>query len=105
MRNIIQEAPNVADGFFNLTKEIKQYSPMDEKTNELILIGIFTANRGLRAIDTHVERALQHGATKEEIIAAILLAMPAVGVSNVTLAVERALEAIRQWEGHGEQAD
>ncbi|EOW9529285.1 carboxymuconolactone decarboxylase family protein [Bacillus cytotoxicus] len=99
MRNIMNEAPRVAEGFFKLTKDIKGFSPMDEKMNELILIGIFTANRGLRGINTHVNRALEAGATKEEVLSAVLLALPAIGISNVTLAFEKALEVINQKEG------
>ncbi|PEA54762.1 hypothetical protein CON64_11235 [Bacillus pseudomycoides] len=96
MKNIMAEAPNIAEGFFNLTKEIKSYSPLDEKTNELILIGTFTASGGLRGIKTHVERALEHGAMKEEILSAIFLAMPVVGVSNITLSLEKALEVFKE---------
>lgn len=98
MRNIIREAPQIAESFFALTREIKAYTPMTEKTNELILIGIFAASGGLRGIGTHVERALQAGATKEEILGSIFLAMPVVGISNVTLSVEKALETIAVYE-------
>lgn len=94
MRNVMKVAPDVANAFFGMAKEIKEYSPLDDKVNELILIGIFTAHRGLRGIGTHVERAMATGATKEEIIAAILLAMPIVGCANVTLSLEKALSLI-----------
>ncbi|MGG3569634.1 carboxymuconolactone decarboxylase family protein [Priestia megaterium] len=99
MKNIMAEAPEVSRSFFNLTNSVTEYSKMDLKTKELILIGIFTTNRGIRGINTHVIRALEAGATKEEVLGAILLALPAVGISNVTLAFEKALEIISQKEG------
>jgi len=99
MQNVIKEAPNVAQGFFDLAKSVKQYSPLDERTNELILIGIFTTHRGIRGMGTHVERAMEVGATKEEIIAAILLALPIIGITDVTLALDKALEVIEGQKG------
>lgn len=98
MKDIIREAPQVAEAFFNLTRNIKDYSPLDEKTNELILLGVFAAHRGLRGIHTHVERAVAEGATKEEILAAILLALPVVGITDIALAVERAVETLAQLQ-------
>ena len=94
MKDIIREAPGVAEAFFNLTRNVKDYSPLDEKTNELILLGIFAAHRGLRGIQTHVERAFAEGATKEEILASILLALPVVGITDIALAVEQAVETL-----------
>lgn len=94
MQNVIKEAPKVAQSFFDLAKSVTQYSPLDQKTNELILLGIFTTHRGLRGMGTHVERAIEVGATKEEIIAAILLALPIIGITDVTLALDKALEVI-----------
>ncbi len=94
MKNLIKEAPNVAQGFFDLAKSVKQYSPLDEKTNELIIIGIFAAHRGITGIGTHVQRAMEEGATKEEVIAAILLALPIVGITDVNLALDKAMETI-----------
>lgn len=98
MKNLIKEAPNVAQGFFDLAKSVKQYSPLDEKTNELIIIGIFATHRGITGIGTHVMRCMEEGATKEEIIAAILLALPIVGITDVNLALDKAMETIQMVE-------
>lgn len=94
MKNMIKEAPSVAQGFFDLTKSVKQYSPLDEKTNELIILGIFAAQRGLRGINTHVDRAMDEGATKEEVISAVLLALPIIGITDTNLALDQVVEAI-----------
>ncbi len=101
MQNVIKEAPAVAQSFFDLAKSVKQYSPLDEKTNELILIGIFATHRALRGLATHVERAMEEGATKEEMIAAILLALPIIGISDVTLAIDKTMEVIEEQNKKG----
>ena len=56
-----------------------------------VLLGVFTGNRAIKGIATHVERALELGATKEEIISAIYLALPVCGIANVNLALEQAM--------------
>ncbi len=98
MKNMMKDAPAVAQSFFDLAKSVKQYSPLDEKTNELIILGIFAAARGLRGIDTHVERAMDEGATKEEILASILLALPIVGITDTNMALDQAIDAIETLE-------
>src|SRR5439155_289234 len=100
---IIREAPEVAEAFFSLTRSVKSYSPLDEKTNELVLVGIFAAHRGLRGLHTHVTRAVDEGASKEEILAAILLALPVVGITDITLAVEQALATLEQCQEQAQQ--
>jgi alkylhydroperoxidase/carboxymuconolactone decarboxylase family protein YurZ len=96
MEVMINEAKNVADAFFNLTGSITDYIPFDLKTKELILVGIFTANDGIRGIGTHVRRAIENGATKEEIIGAILLALPVVGISKVNKCLAEANIQIKE---------
>lgn len=98
MKNMIKNAPNVAQGFFDLAKSVRDYSPLDQRTNELIILGIFAAHRGLRGIDTHVERAMEGGATREEIIASVLLALPIVGITDTNLALDQAVGAIEAYE-------
>lgn len=98
MKNILREFPAVGEAFFAYTKAIRDASPLDPKTVELVLVGIFAAHRGLRGIGTHVERAAALGATQGEILSAIILAAPVVGISNVTLAVEAALAKLEHRE-------
>lgn len=98
MQNIIKEAPEVIDGFRELTGAIDRYSPLDLKTKELILLGMFTADKSIRGIDTHVKICLDAGGTREEILAAILYATPIVGIPSVTIAFEKAIEVINNYK-------
>lgn len=94
MKNLMREAGPVAEAFRAMTKAIDDTSPLDLRTKELILLGIFTAKRALRGIDTHVRIATQSGATRREIVAAIVYALPIVGITDVTLALGKALDVI-----------
>lgn len=98
MKNLINEAPGVADAFFNLTDAIRSYSVLPIKYNELVLIGVFAASRSLKGILTHVERAIKAGAEKNEIISAIILALPVVGIGSVNMAIDEALNAIELYQ-------
>lgn len=102
MQNIKKEAPGVYKAFRELTSALQEKSAVDKKTKELILLGIFTADKALRGIDTHVRIALQEGASKDEIVSAILFAIPIVGIPSVTAALGKALEVIDQIKGNKE---
>ncbi|HEU5383143.1 MAG TPA: carboxymuconolactone decarboxylase family protein [Ktedonobacteraceae bacterium] len=90
--------PEVAEQFYNLTKSVKGYSPFTEKWNELLLVAIFATHRALRGLGTHIRRAMAEGATKEEILSAILLALPVIGAPDINAALERTLEVIQEQE-------
>ncbi len=94
MENIRKEASGVLAGFRKLTNSIDEYSPIELKYKELILIGIMTANKSIRGVGTHTKICLEAGGTKEEIISAVLYAIPIVGITSVTLALEQALSVI-----------
>lgn len=98
MKHLIANAPKVADAFFNLTANIREFSCLGTKTNELVLLGIFTAGRSPKGIVTHLNRALEAGATQEEIISAITLALPVVGIGAVNQALDIAMETLATME-------
>lgn len=94
MQNLIDNAPNVAQAFFGLTKACREQSVLGNRINELILVGIFTAQGSPRGLRTHIGRALEHGATQEELLAAITLALPVVGITHVNQAMDVLMECV-----------
>lgn len=95
MKRIIENAPEVAKSFFDLTDTITKHgNTIDAKTKELILIGMFTAAGGYKGIGTHAMRAIESGATKEEIISTILYAIPVVGISKVNISLEEIFKTL-----------
>ncbi len=57
--------------------------PLDQKTRELVKIGIETACVRKGGLAAHVRRAQKAGASKGEVFQAILLAAPLVGLPAV----------------------
>lgn len=94
MKHLIEQAPGVADSFFNLTASIREHCTLTPRERELVLLGVLTANRAPRGIVTHVERAIESGASKDEIISAITLALPVSGIVSVNEALNIAIETI-----------
>jgi alkylhydroperoxidase/carboxymuconolactone decarboxylase family protein YurZ len=54
-------------------------SALDEKTGELAYLAVLAALRLEGGIPFHVQAAKRAGATREEVISAILLGLPAAG--------------------------
>lgn len=93
MKKIIENAPEVAESFFNMTNKITQYgSEIEIKNKELILVGMFVAAGGYNGVKTHAGRALEAGSSQKEIISAILYAIPVVGISKVNIALEEVIK-------------
>lgn len=92
MKHIIENKPQVADAFFALTKQIREQASLPAKFRELIILSVLTATRSTKGIEVHVQRAVAEGATKDEIISTILLAMPVTGVPSVNIALDKAVE-------------
>ena len=58
-------------------------SNLDEKTRELIMLAIQMNSPSPEAIKIIIPKAIRAGATKDEIIDAIILTIPIVGLSTV----------------------
>lgn len=57
-------------------------STLDPKVRELVFIGIQTALNLEGAVRAHVPRALKAGATRDEIVAAMMISVANAGVSG-----------------------
>jgi 4-carboxymuconolactone decarboxylase len=70
---------------------LDQASALDEKTEELAYIAVLASARLTSGIPFHVESAKRKGATREEIIGAVLVGLPAVGnavIQSLPIALE-----------------
>lgn len=65
---------------------------MDKKTAELAYLAVLAALRMESGIPFHVKMAKEAGATREEIISAVLVGLPAAGL-GVTQVLPAALAA------------
>ena len=75
----IEKFPELGEAHQNIAKAVEGYGPLDAKMLQLIKIGI-SAGAGLEtATKSHVRRAMEAGATRQEIEQAILLVMNTCG--------------------------
>ncbi|MFP7737487.1 carboxymuconolactone decarboxylase family protein [Priestia aryabhattai] len=76
-----EDFPETAKIFGELYNSVSGKA-LDEKTKQLVYLGILTSTRYGPAIKVHIQKALEAGATKEEIKEAMMLAIPASGLCN-----------------------
>ena len=71
----------------NLGKVVRKAGPIDEKTSHLIQLAAAAAIRSEGAVHSHARRALEAGATKEEIYHAVILLTSTVGFPTMSAAL------------------
>ena len=75
----LTEAPAHAEAWMKAVHGLDQASALDKKTEELAYIAVLASSRLTSGIPFHVKSAKQAGATRDEIIGAVLVGLPAVG--------------------------
>jgi len=90
-----EENPRVAEAIINLRKSIMESSALDPKTANLVTVGIATAIKNQDALLGHIQLAKQAGASRDEVVSAILLAIPSGGVPAALAALPLAWENYR----------
>ncbi len=87
-----REAPRHAEAWMAAVQGLGAADALDEKTSHLVYIGILAAQRLVSGVPFHVKLARRAGASREEVISAVLLGLPAAG-NGVTQALPAALAA------------
>ncbi len=88
----LSEAPAHAQAWAKAIEGLDQASALDRKTEELAYIAVMAAMRLESGIPFHVLMAKKAGASRAEVISAILVGLPAAG-NGVTQALPAALAA------------
>ena len=86
----LQEAPQHAQAWGEVVEQLGGASALDEKTRALAYLAVLAALRIESGVPFHVRSAKQAGASREEVISAILLGLPAAG-NTVTQALPAAV--------------
>ncbi|OPX64569.1 MULTISPECIES: carboxymuconolactone decarboxylase family protein [unclassified Methanoregula] len=90
-----KEAPEVADAFNGLIRSIVASKGIDEKTKQLIYIAMKASMGDEMAVKAHVPMAKAAGATKAEVVDAILMTLTVSGIRGVVTCLPG---AVRQFE-------
>jgi len=78
-----EEAPEVAKAFDGLIQSLVASKGLDEKTKQLIYIAMKAATGDETAIKFHVPMAKRLGATKAEVVDAILMTLTVSGIRGI----------------------
>ena len=91
----MQEAPGQAQAWGAMVGGLAEASALDAKTSALAYLAVLAAQRLEGGIPFHVQTAKQAGASREEVVSAILIGLPAagLGVTQVLPAAIAAYEA------------
>jgi 4-carboxymuconolactone decarboxylase len=79
--------PKVLDAVENLGSTIRKAGPLDNKTAELIQLGVAASSGSIGSVHSHAKRALSAGATKEELEHTLVLLISTIGFPKVAAAL------------------
>jgi 4-carboxymuconolactone decarboxylase len=82
-----EKYPEFAKALENLGETVRREGPLDEKTSHLIQLAAAATIRSEGAVHSHARRALQAGATIEEIHHTILLLTSTIGFPSASAAL------------------
>ncbi|WKW51423.1 carboxymuconolactone decarboxylase family protein [Rhodomicrobium lacus] len=93
----LDEAPEHAKAWMGAVHALDGASALDRKTEELAYLAVLAAARLTSGIPFHVKAAKAEGATREEIVSAVLVGLPAVG----NTVIEALPVALAAYDGEG----
>lgn len=82
-REFLERFPDVGAAYTKLGAACKAAGPLDERTAELVKIGISIGAGMSGATHSHARKALEAGATRDEIVHAVLMATTTIGFPNM----------------------
>lgn len=91
-----EECPELASRFNSMVEVQKSLKGLDPKTKQLINIAIQTATRNPRGVKMHAMMARQAGATRDEIIGAVVMNLHLTGLVTVLESLPAALDGIEE---------
>jgi alkylhydroperoxidase/carboxymuconolactone decarboxylase family protein YurZ len=89
-RAFMHEASEHAQAWMGAVRGLDEASALDKKTEELAYLAVLAALRLESGVPLHVQLAKEAGASREEVISAILVGLPAAG-QGVTQALPTAI--------------
>ena len=78
-QTFMNEAPEHAQAWGGMVQGLGSAGALDKKTSALAYLAVLSALRLESGIPFHVQAAKQTGATREEVISAVLVGLPAAG--------------------------
>lgn len=79
VQSFAQNAPEQSEAWFSMLKTMSAASALDPKTSELVYLAVLAALRIETGAANHAINAKKLGATRDEVIGAVLTALPMAG--------------------------
>ena len=108
MEILKQECPELASKLDDLVEAQRALPGLDAKTKQLVNIAIQTANRNPTGVEWHALTAAREGATRDEVVSAVVLNLHLSGLAPVLeclpaavrglAAAERSAAAATVWD-------
>jgi 4-carboxymuconolactone decarboxylase len=96
--DISKKYPEVMGALDNLGATLRGLGPLDEKTGHLIQLAAAAGAKSEGSVHSHTRRALQAGASREEIYQALLLLITTIGFPQAMAAISWCSDVL---EGEG----
>lgn len=91
-KKFVTDAPEFAQAWGSMVQALAEASALDDKTRSLAYLSVLAALNRVSGVAFHVVSLKEMGASREEVISAILVGLPAAG-SVVTQSLPAALQA------------
>jgi len=91
-QTFLRESPEFSDAWMQMAQQLDDASTLEDKTKALAYLAVLAATGLTGGVPFHAAQARAAGATREEIISAVLLGLPAAG-NKVIQSLPAALEA------------
>ena len=91
-----EDYPAFFEAWESIGTAARAAGPIDIKTAHLVQLAASAAIRSEGAVHSHVRRALEAGATPEDIRQALMLTAPTIGFPNVIAALSWAQDVLKR---------
>ncbi len=95
-KNFATDYPEIFKAYKEMGTLVRESGPLDEKTQNLVKLGIAVGTNSRGAVMSHTRKALDTGASKEEINHAVLLALTTTGFPNMIAAMHWVNEVLEK---------
>jgi len=92
---LLAESPEVGRALQGLVEALAAQPALSDKVKQLIYIALQAAHRNSAAVAAHIPMAVKAGATRSEVVEAILLTIPAAGVGGAMHCLPEVAKAFR----------
>lgn len=86
-QKFLTEYPKVSKAYEEMNQKVHEAGPLDAKTRSLIKLALSSGSRFEGSVHAHTRKALEAGATPEEIRHTVMLALPTVGLPTTMAAM------------------